>query len=358
MSKPNSGAKAPDFAKQYKEGLQTYMKFLPQELQSELGYRQQYDPLLTQQSLDLQHQFDPQLAGEQLAAVNRRDPQWMAMHQELGDKVKEALDRGYVDPNQAAAYGALGKQVTGDTLRGGTANPAELRDMTQSIMSRQPSLSYGEAQDMATAVYTGQRATQLQAQRQGATNQFLQQQSPEMQAMAVGGTYLSSPTVTSMINQTPGVTPPSNMRYVNPNAGYQGVQFGLQNYQNQLAQQQVGNSSNPWMNALQGAGAGASYGSVGGGYGAAGGFLTGAVAGALGYPQFSDARLKNNISRTEFSTRDGIPIVDFNYNGNSSHRYRGVLAEDVEKVRPDAVYEQDGFKMVDYSKLSLVMEEV
>jgi hypothetical protein len=227
---------------------------------------------------------------------------------------------------------------------------------------------------MATAVYTGQRAQQLQQQRQQATGQFLQtatptaqreaslagfyqQQAPELAAMAAGGTYLSSPTVTSMINQTPGVTPPSNMRYVNPNAGYQGVQFGLQNYQNQLAQQQVGSSSNPWMNALQGASSGASYGSVGGLYGAAGGAGIGAVAGAFGYPQFSDARFKNNISRTGSATADGIPIVE--YNDLHGRRLRGVLAQDVQKVRPDAVYNFGGGRLgVFYSRLGLELQEV
>ena len=77
---------------------------MPKQLQQELGYRQQYDPLFTQQALDFQHKYDPQLAQEQYDALQRRDPQWLALHQGLGDKIKEALDRGYVDPRQEAAY--------------------------------------------------------------------------------------------------------------------------------------------------------------------------------------------------------------------------------------------------------------
>ena len=61
---------------------------------------------------------------------------------------------------------------------------------------------------------------------------------PEMQAYGLAGTFIQpSNSVTNAINSIQGVTAPSAMQYVNPNAGYQGVQFGLQNYQNHLAQQ-------------------------------------------------------------------------------------------------------------------------
>jgi hypothetical protein len=317
--------------------------------------------------------------------------------------------------------------------------------MTQAIMARQPGLSYGEAQDMASAVYVGQRGQALKQQRQQAAGQFAQTLSPEERALGAGqtfaqirspseaaygvmadylrqtsptqqrqqslgqftqvtdplrmqqaslgafygmpsplqqqqqslgaaygmappisqslaqaGSFLSSPSVTGQINQIQGVTPPSANRYVNPNAGYQGQQFALQNYQNQLAYQQLsgqgGGGGNPWMNALSGAGTGASYGSIGGGYGMAGGALVGGVLGAFGYPQFSDERLKQNISRAGTTTKDGIPIVEYEFDGK---RWRGVIAQDVLKVRPDAVHHySNGTLGVFYSKLGLELEEV
>ena len=67
----------------------------------------------------------------------------------------------------------MGEQVTSDTLRGATADPETLRQMTQAIMAQRPGLSYGEAQDMATAVYVGQRGQALKQQRQAAGEQFL-----------------------------------------------------------------------------------------------------------------------------------------------------------------------------------------
>src|SRR4029077_19985123 len=186
-------------AKDYERMIKIQRKYLPQQLRDELGFRQQYDPQFIEQAVGLQHTYDPRLAAEQRQALVRRDPQWVALHEGLGDKIKQALDRGYLDPRQEAAYArmaqlagqgeptrdkayqALGAQVTGDTLRGGTADPETLRQMTQAIMSRSPNLSYGEAQDMANAVYVGQRSQNLKQQRQQATGQFLQTATPTAQ---------------------------------------------------------------------------------------------------------------------------------------------------------------------------------
>jgi hypothetical protein len=235
-------------------------------------------------------------------------------------------------------------------------SPEMLHQTTQAILSRSPSLSYGEAQDMAAAVYTGQRGQQLQQQRQQATNQFLSQQTPEMQTYGLAGTYIQpSNSVTGAINQIQGVTAPSAMQYVNPNAGYQGAQYGLQNFQNQLASGNVG-GGNPWTNALGGAATGAQYGSIGGGYGAAGGALVGAAAGAFGYPQYSDQSGKINVSRTGIETPDGIPVVEYTYQGK---RWRGVIAQEVEKKRPDAVYHYGNGKLgVFYSRIGIELKEV
>jgi hypothetical protein len=156
-----------------------------------------------------------------------------------------------------------------------------------------------------------------------------------------------------MINQTPGVTPPRAFGYVNPNAGYQGQQYGLTNYQNQMAYSQLQGQGggNPWMSALSGAGQGAMAGSqVYPGWGTAIGAGVGAVGGYL-----SDERLKNNISRTQSLTRDGIPIVEFDMAGR---HYRGVLAQDVLKVKPEAVGIWNGFYTVRYDLLGIKMQEV
>jgi hypothetical protein len=297
MSKPDQGKGIKiQPSKDYEKMIQLQLKYLPQQLQAELANRAQYDPAFIEQALGTQHKYDPALAQEQFDALQRRDPQFVQAHQVFGDKVIEALNRGYIDPTRAKLYEATGKQATGDVLRGATMDPETLRQTTQAILSRSPNLSYGEAQDMATAVYTGNRGQALKSQRQQATNQFLGQQSESDLALTAGGRYMGTPGMVQMENQVGGVQAPRSFGYVNPQAGYQGAQYGLQNYQNMIAQNQLsGGGSNPWTNALGGAATGASYGSVGGGYGMAGGAIVGGVAGALGYPQYSDIRTKRDI---------------------------------------------------------------
>lgn len=64
----------------------------------------------------------------------------------------------------------------------------------------------------------------------------------------------------------------------------------------------------------------------------------------------SDIRLKENIFYTDEKTKDGIPIVEFNFK-NNNQRCRGVIAQDVEMIRPDAVTEIEGIKYVYYGSL-------
>jgi hypothetical protein len=280
MGDKNKGSvPPPDYKKLMEEGYKLNLKYTPKLVAGDLALRQQFDPQLIEQQMGLQEAYDPRLAKEQYDALQRRDPQWVAAHQVFGDKVTEALKRGYIDPTRAGLYNAAGKLATGDVLRGSTASPSMQRDMTQAILARSPGLSYGEAQDMAAAVYTGQRGQALQAQRQGAANQFLGQQSESDLALTAGGRYMSTPGMVQMENMIPGVQAPRALGYLNPNAGAQAGQFGLTNFQNQLAANQLsGGGSNPWASALGTVG-GIAGTAVGTAYGGAAG---GAIGGATG----------------------------------------------------------------------------
>lgn len=78
-----------------------------------------------------------------------------------------------------------------------------------------------------------------------------------------------------------------------------------------------------------------------------GGTSIAAGAGAAGALGFSDRRLKENIHKTGEKTKDGIPIVTYNYKDDPLKiKYTGVIAQDVEKIKPRAV-----IKAVDYSKI-------
>lgn len=130
----------------------------------------------------------------------------------------------------------------------------------------------------------------------------------------------------------------------------------LGNYTNQMQNQYA---TNYLQNLLGLSGIGAQAGQIISGAGATreakssskekpglGGFIGQAASGMAA----SDRRLKKNIEKVgEYS--DGLNIYDFEYTYKPG-KYRGVMADEVEKLRPWALGpEFDGFKTVDYSKL-------
>lgn len=66
--------------------------------------------------------------------------------------------------------------------------------------------------------------------------------------------------------------------------------------------------------------------------------------------QYSDVRTKTDIERVG-KTDDGLPIYIYRYKSGGPMQM-GIMAQDVEKVIPDAVVTVNGLKMVDYGKLS------
>lgn len=69
---------------------------------------------------------------------------------------------------------------------------------------------------------------------------------------------------------------------------------------------------------------------------------------------FSDIRLKENVK--EVGVENGHKIYEFNYI-NDSTRFIGVMAQDIEKTHPDAVFEFGGYKGVDYGKIGVKFRE-
>lgn len=87
------------------------------------------------------------------------------------------------------------------------------------------------------------------------------------------------------------------------------------------------------------------------------GALTGAAVTAG--MKYSDRRLKQNIELVGRDERTMLPLYDFEYKGGSGRRFRGVMADDVEKRFPDMIFEMpDGFKAVNYAGLGIEMVEV
>ncbi len=97
------------------------------------------------------------------------------------------------------------------------------------------------------------------------------------------------------------------------------------------------------------------YGDLWGGVGQIGGSLLGGWAsspsgGAMLSSLFalSDARYKTDITPMGTSI-NGIPVYSFRFPWEAHHRL-GMLAQEVEKIMPDAVTTVDGVKFVDYAK--------
>ena len=70
----------------------------------------------------------------------------------------------------------------------------------------------------------------------------------------------------------------------------------------------------------------------------------------------SDINLKENVKVMGLS-KEGFPIIEFNYKGGAQ-RYVGTIAQEVEKLRPEAVVKKDGVRYVDYSKIDVPFKKV
>lgn len=91
------------------------------------------------------------------------------------------------------------------------------------------------------------------------------------------------------------------------------------------------------------------------------GDLGGLLGGAASvYTAFgSDRRIKDNIVEVGVDPRTALTLYEFNYKGDESRRFRGVMADEVELVYPEAVIDTDlGFKAVRYDLLNIEFTEV
>jgi hypothetical protein len=87
--------------------------------------------------------------------------------------------------------------------------------------------------------------------------------------------------------------------------------------------------------------------------------LIGTGIGAYAGLKPSDRRLKENIDLVGRDERTGLNLYEFEYKNGSGRRYVGVMADEVEKYMPQAVYTMpDGYKAVNYHMLGIEMIEV
>ena len=88
-----------------------------------------------------------------------------------------------------------------------------------------------------------------------------------------------------------------------------------------------------------------------------GGALGGAAALYTAFP--SDRRLKENIKEVSVDQRTALSLYEFNYIGDDTRKFIGVMADEVELSYPDAVMTTDlGFLAVDYDALGIEFKEL
>lgn len=101
-------------------------------------------------------------------------------------------------------------------------------------------------------------------------------------------------------------------------------------------------------NQEQASGLGSAIGGIAGGF--FGGPIGASIGSTVGGGLFSDERLKTNIKRIGTLDDLGVGLYSYNYVwGGPTHV--GVMAQELEKVMPEAVFEVEGFKAVDYGRL-------
>ncbi len=348
MSSPQQPPTAPNPANLYQQGIQTYLRYLPETLRREQAYRDQYDPQRIQEQQRLQQIYGPGQYNQQLAALDILDPQGTSMRRTLGGQISNMLGRGYINAQQAQDYGLIGQNVLGELGRGTSMSPEMTREAQQAIRAGQSARgnSLGDAATAAEALYQGQRGQQLYQQRLGNATSFYGLQSPQAQTLAQSGSFLSLPTPESQINQIQAVNPDRSSAYVNPNAGYQGINAGNAAFGNQLAAYGAGGGSvNPWAGALGGAASGAAAGTaISPGYGTAIGALGGA---ALGF--FSDPKTKTDVKKVG-------TVGLYNYKSKlDGNRYTGPMAPEIKSLVPSAVKKVGGLQFVKKDKVGGLM---
>lgn len=90
----------------------------------------------------------------------------------------------------------------------------------------------------------------------------------------------------------------------------------------------------------------------------------GDIGGALGgaaaaYTAFSDRRIKDNIKFVGVDPVTELNLYEFNYKGDETRRFRGVMADEVMITHPEAVVDTEtGFMAVNYDLLGVEFKEV
>lgn len=293
-----------------------------------------------------------QIAESQIAAQNEQ----MAQARDYYDYQKEVfrpVERGLVqqamDFNTADYRNALASQAAADAARAFSATQSATQ---RAQAARGVNPNSGAAQAMATQTNLGlaanRAATMTGTRRQAEQIGFARQMDVTGLGRGLSGASLGAysgatgaGTAASGNLMAPGNQYMAGMVQAGNTMG-QGFQIGNQGLSN-ILNTQAGVYNNA-MNAK-----GEMWGAVLG---------AGARLGAAAIP-LSDRRVKKNIVQVGINNQTGLPVYEFEYTFLPGRRFKGVMADDVERRYPDAVVDTpSGIKAVNYSMLGMEMVEV
>lgn len=285
-------------------------------------------------------------------ADSREDRNWMLTRRAMLSGVQDRLvaDANKFDENQRADV--LARQAGADaSIAISRARESSARDLARrGIMpgtgrADDTALVLGEAATKAGAMNTARRAARQEgyALTDRATNALAGYPAMSMQAtgqgasIAAGGASVAAGGVNVINAGAAGMS--SGYGQAASVAGQMGANAtGMFNAQASFknAQDQIATSSDPFNTIL------------------------GAAAGAATTKFMSDPRLKTGVVPVGRDERTGLTLYEFAYIGaTDGKRYRGVMADEVERNYPEAVaYDDLGFASVDYGRLGIEMVEV
>lgn len=305
---------------------------------------------VTEEALGIQRQTSDkaaELSDYQLGSMQRNDDRYWNNTVPYQDMVDGEIDRLYSDAgiqNQvnnatadvnAAMSNANAQAQRGLTRMGVNPNSGAFGNMANATSLQQ-----------ATAMASAANKTRTAAEQAGLATRF-QSLGAKLGMSGLGATSagLATSALGTGLSAAGGMTGAAANNIGTNNATFgsamsgmsQGISNGTNVFNAQAnAQAQANNASGEMFGSILGAGA------------------------QLGAAWIrSDPLLKENVRSVGKDERTGLNLYEFSYIGGSGSRFIGVMADEVEKAYPSAVFVMpDGFKAVNYAALGIEMVAV
>jgi len=273
------------------------------------------------------------------------------IEQSLADEASSGQSRYDTNADVRAAIERNATRAAADVA---TANANSVEQTNRSLESMGVNPNSGKFAALRTGVNLNNAATMAAAETNARDSGVAQDWAKRMEVTNLGRNLPGATTNSYQVATGAGNSAVSGQnqtaaQYINGiSAGnstiMQGQGLGIQGLSNMTSSQTSAYNAQQAANASAQAGIGQLAG-------------TALMAGAT-YAKYSDRRLKQKIVQVGEDPR-GFSIYEFAYRHSPDIRYRGVMADEVAHVVPQAVtYGEDGFARVNYGLLGLEMVEV